>query len=341
VQALEEPKNFLLVLGWNPDAIVLNEESDVGGGGLGPDSDLRPNAFGDKFERVGQEIREDLFEGGGIGPDIGKGLFDFDGSFSRQDILGQMLENSIDVCLEALSVAWQVHVAKPAICQKVANEGVVAGGSGGNSLEVILNYLLEGITVVREERLRKTLHGAIGSAQIVSDIITDPFEGADALVEMGGSLLDGLLQILIGPGQLRFGITQFSLGGVSLERFAKDIADGFQEGGIVQGKGATASRIRHQYTVGSIDVGDGDTHAADNPMINEEGHWLEPSFSMDVLNHDCFVNPSFARAHWLGSEQGETGLAAEIRGDSAVAYGTGFPSVAFLKLEITPLGQKF
>jgi hypothetical protein len=54
----------------------------------------------------------------------------------------------------------------------------------------------------------------------VSDIIANPFEGADALIEMSGAFLDGFLEVLVSTSKLYLGFAEFSFRRMPLECFA-------------------------------------------------------------------------------------------------------------------------
>jgi len=70
VQALEHAENMAMVLGVDPNAVILQPQPDALTSVLGPDPYLRHGARGHKLHGIAEQIGEDLDQRGPMGQDL-------------------------------------------------------------------------------------------------------------------------------------------------------------------------------------------------------------------------------------------------------------------------------
>ena len=144
----------------NPNAIILDAETDHAVVSLGPNINARFDIVGHEFESVSNQISDCLLHHDGICANREQRSFDIDLGVFGFDFLLEGRQGDANDVLEFDDLRRQFGSVEAAKSEQIKNELVHAGRSRTNTAEVVPAGFVEQLIVVLEQFIAETADGA-------------------------------------------------------------------------------------------------------------------------------------------------------------------------------------
>src|SRR5436190_6227842 len=222
MQTLEEAEYFLVVVGMDADAVIFDGDADETGRlgreaspYLGGDAEVGCDVRRDKFQRVADEVGQDLLEDRLVANDFAEGRHDFDAGLLVLDVFVELVEDFVQGRIEINGLDFKVGTSEAAISQQIVQERIHVFAGAQNAAEEIDPVLAEFAGGIVQQCLGEALHGAQRRAEVVGNGVVEGFEfaidfdeGIDAMLEFDVKALDFVLGIFAGGDVARENIEE-------------------------------------------------------------------------------------------------------------------------------------